>query len=130
MLRTGSIHPNGRRLLAILLVSCVLGAAAACTGRATEEPPGVGAKAERGYQACGPIIAALAQYHQAHGAYPDSLDALVPDYLAAVPAEVNSEPLRYNKRQESYTLSFSYIGPGMNSCTYSPEEEWHCSGAY
>ena len=120
-----------RRLLAVLLViACTLGPTLACAGGGTAEPPGQGEKAELGYQACAPIIEALEQYQEANGAYPDSLADLVPDYLPAVPAEVNDEPIRYELTDESYTLSFSYTGPGLNLCGYSPEEEWRCSGLY
>ena len=102
----------------------------ACAPAATEEPPGVGAKAEMGYAACAPIIEALAKYHEATGAYPDDLQGLDPAYLTSIPAEVNDHPIRYQKTETAYTLSFQYIGPGMNVCTYSPDMKWKCSGAY
>lgn len=102
----------------------------ACSPFATDEPPGVGEKAEKGYAACAPVIAALENYKESNGAYPNSLAELVPDYISAVPTEVNDIPITYEKVDESYTLSFGYTGPGMNRCTYSPEENWHCSGAY
>ncbi len=34
------------------------------------------------------IIAALGEYHAAHGAYPERLDALTPEYLAELPTPV------------------------------------------
>ena len=94
------------------------------------EPPGQGAQAQRGYQAAAPIIAALETYHQAHGQYPATLDTLVPAYLAAIPASVNGYPLTYQAVGGSYTLQFSYAGPGMNHCTYAPSTLWKCFGYY
>lgn len=96
----------------------------------TVDPPGVGEKAELGYAVCDPIISALDQYKADKGEYPESLDELLPDYLSSVPTEVNNEPIYYKKVDRSFTLSFHYIGPGTNTCTYTPEDKWHCSGAY
>ena len=118
-----------KKLKASLLFSALLGLLA-CSIFSTPEPPGVGEKSEKGYAACNPIIAALEKHHMEKGAYPESLAELVPDYLANVPAEVNNEPIYYSKAGESYTLQFHYIGPGTNTCTYTPEDKWHCSGAY
>jgi hypothetical protein len=96
-----------------------------------DELPGEGAKAEEGYQLSEPIIAALESYHAPNGEYPDSLDALVPDYLTAIPSGEQIDELWYVRTDTSYTLSFSYTGPGMNACNYTPEAgEWACSGAY
>ena len=40
---------------------------------------------------------ALERYHLAKGGYPESLSALVPDYLPAVPLDpINGQPLRYH----------------------------------
>lgn len=120
---------NTRGVMVVLVVMVVL-AAFACSALPTEEPPGVGEKAERGYAACSLIIHALEQYHSEKGEYPESLAELTPDYLAAIPTEVNNEPISYMKTEESFSLSFYYIGPGMNICTFTPEEQWQCSGAY
>jgi hypothetical protein len=94
------------------------------------QPPGEGAQAQRGYAAAAPVITALAAYHQSHGSYPASLADLVPTQLSAVPAAVNGYPLEYHAAAGSYTLAFSYAGPGMNHCTYTPENQWHCFGYY
>src|SRR5262249_4436811 len=94
------------------------------------EPPGQGTQAQRGYAATAPIIVALTRYHEAHGSYPDGLEALVPAELASVPAEVDSYPILYRRSADSYTLEFSYAGPGMNHCTYMPQTDWQCSGYY
>ncbi len=107
---------------ALLIMSCNLITEA--------EPPGVGEKAERGYAALEPVIRALEQYQADAGAYPVSLDELAPDYLSSVPAQVNGESIQYTKTDKSYSLAFHYLGPGMNTCTYTPENKWKCSGAY
>ena len=97
-----------------------------------DEPPGVGEKAERGYAACTPIIEALNTYKKAHGSYPTDLEELVPDTIASVPGEFKDGEIWYEKTEAGYILNFTYFGPGMNICKYSPEagEEWKCSGAY
>jgi hypothetical protein len=94
------------------------------------EEPGEGEKAERGYEVCQPIIDALARYSANTGAYPDNLNVLVPNYLAEVPQQVNDIPIRYRKTATSYWLRFSYEGPGMNDCEYTPETGWVCHGYY
>ena len=121
----------------VMLISCILFSRDGIIGIgeklgiiATAEPPGVGEKAERGYSACAPIITALEQVHAQTGEYPDVLAELVPAYIAEIPTEVNQEPITYSKTGESYSLSFYYTGPGMNACTYTPEDRWDCSGAY
>jgi hypothetical protein len=113
-----------------IFLTIILLALTACNLFTVDEPPGVGEKAEIGYAALDPIIKALEQYHTDTGTYPASLDELVLEYLSGVPTEVNDEPISYTKIGESYSLAFHYTGPGMNTCTYTPEEKWHCSGAY
>jgi hypothetical protein len=93
-------------------------------------PPGKGAKAERGYQVCQPIIEALDKYYMAEGEYPLMLKSLSPAYIGDVSSEVNGSPIIYRTTKESYRLEFSYTGPGMNICTYTPENDWHCYGYY
>ena len=99
-------------------------------------PPGQGPKAARGYQRAAPVIAALAQYRQAHGAFPDSLRELVPNYLAdsalAVPTRTQEQyPLEYRADSGGYELAFRYVGPGMNVCRYrSAAAKWNCGGYF
>ncbi len=110
-------------LTAILLImSCKLFIA--------DEPPGVGEKVERGYAALDPVIKALEQYQTEKDQYPETLEKLVPEFISSIPTEVNDESIFYAKSGESYSLAFHYIGPGMNTCTYTPENDWQCSGAY
>jgi hypothetical protein len=109
---------------------------AACSGvppiriGPTDEPPGVGEKAERGYAASEPVIAALETYRVAHGEYPEQLGALVPDYLPVIWTGGDDLDYSYSRSGESYSFSFHYRGPGMNTCTYKPDAGWHCSGAF
>lgn len=94
------------------------------------EPPGKGGKAQAGYTACQPVIDALERYYNEKVEYPDTLTALVPGYLESFPQEVNGEPIKYSQKDDSYTLAFSYLGPGINHCTYAPEAGWDCYGYY
>jgi hypothetical protein len=92
--------------------------------------PGEGEGATRGYEACAPLIAALEEFHKVNGNYPDSIEVLIPDYLDKVPPEVNGDPIIFILQGDTYTLSFSYSGPGNKICIYAPEDGWHCSGVY
>jgi hypothetical protein len=120
--------------IAILLIVLIsLGAAGWWAWRSYQtanEPPGVGVKAERGYRACEPVIAALTRYYEDHGSYPEKLEALLPDYLGEAPLTVNDMPILYRLTEQSYTLEFSFVGPGMNHCSYTPEAKWDCYGFY
>lgn len=109
----------------------ILAVSLACNAIApTEEPPGAGETAERGYALSAPVIAALSQFHDDKGFYPDALTELVPDYIATVPTKNDELDFSYTKTETSYKFSFHYIGPGMNTCTYTPEAQWDCSGAH
>jgi len=115
-----------------LAIAGMLGGAIACVPKmlVKDEPPGVGERAELRYAACAPIIDALEQYRAAKGAYPNSVADLVPEYLPELPGKVNDYGIAYLRTEESYNLEFYYLGPGMNRCAYTPEDEWQCSGAY
>lgn len=109
-------------ILTLFVLSCFL--------VATPEPPGVGEKAEKGYAASELVISALEQYRADKGSYPEELAELIPEYLAVNPLTTEVQDFSYLKNGESYSLSFHYLGPGMNTCKYTPEEKWKCSGAY
>jgi hypothetical protein len=97
----------------------------------TDEPPGVGEKAEQGYAFSEPIIAALEAYKNDHGSYPEDLDQLAPDYLPVAPVAPDDLDYSYSSDGPTYSFSFHYRGPGLNTCTYESEaEEWDCSGAF
>ena len=115
---------HATRALALLLL-------AACPGPG----PGVGPRAQAGYEAATPVIEALARFHAANGAYPDSLAQLVPQYLReGALAEPNpGYPWEYRSVSSgrSYNLRFRYSGPGMNFCDWTPDTRaWDCGGYY
>jgi hypothetical protein len=112
------------RRLRFALCMAVLVAMMACAA------PGEGRKAAAGYALCRPLIDALAEYHNQHGSYPETLEALVPDFVDAVPATYDNLPLEYTRTDTSYTLEFSYQRPGMNTCVYRPDGDWTCSGYF
>jgi len=107
--------PFGLGLLCVVTVAC--------------PAPGKGPKAARGYAQAQPIINALAAYHRAHDAYPDQLSTLVPDYLDSVAVRA---PVEYSKlASDDYEVSFRYVGPGSNHCTYRASARvWSCSGLF
>ncbi len=120
-----------RRCIAALLASAAIWIfPTGCTR------PGQGAKAEAGYQNARPVITALEQYRQRHGEYPAGLRDLVPGELPVsgwkTPAgQPLDEFFTYERSGASYRLQFSYSGPGMNRCAYTPESaKWDCAGAY
>ena len=96
--------------------------------------PGKGRKAKLAYAIAAPVITALKKYHNATGGYPKSLDVLVPKYLAELPKDFSADEmidgiasdkgLGYRKTDKSYEIGFTYYGPGINRCTYTPESGW------
>lgn len=116
-----------RRSRFLVVAAAALAVLTACP------PPGKGPRAERGYRLAAPVIDALERYHQAHGVYPDSLPQLVPAFLpsSALRAPVPGHPFRYGRAPDGYTLTFRYVGPGMNECTWTPvSRSWNCSGYF
>jgi hypothetical protein len=48
---------------------------------------------------------ALGRYRLAEGQFPETLQALVPEYLAAVPEDpIDLQPLRYRRDEEGYVV--------------------------
>jgi hypothetical protein len=119
-----------KSLIFLFIAVVILASLPACSARATEEPPGVGEKAERGYAVSEPVIAALEQYKADKGFYPETLAELVPEYLSVVPTKDGILDFSYTRTETGYSFSFHYIGPGMNTCTHTPENGWKCSGAH
>jgi hypothetical protein len=121
-----------------LVVFVLCGLCALCAGigylfwtRVSVPGPGAGSTADLGYQTCASIIAALERYHAQEGVYPATLDDLVPSYLVeAPPTPEGISEIRYRLRATSFELQFKYIGPGVNTCVYTPETGWTCSGYY
>lgn len=119
----------GAALVAAVLFACNVSSAVDTSP--TDEPPGSGESAEKGYALNEPVIAALEQYRADHSSYPEKLAELIPDYLPEVPTKTDELDFSFSSDGANYRLSFHYRGPGMNTCTYTPEEkDWKCSGAY
>jgi len=54
------------------------------------------------------IACALERYRLTHSAFPDALDALVPQYLAKVPNDIiNGQPLHYRRTEDGLFLLYS-----------------------
>ena len=54
------------------------------------------------------IACALERYRLAHGAFPDQLDALVPQYLTKLPHDlINGQPLHYRRTDDGLFLLYS-----------------------
>jgi hypothetical protein len=59
---------------------------------------------------CAFVAVALERYRRDHGRWPDTLDALVPKYLAAVPTDPqDGRPLRYTRRPDGVVVY--WLGP-------------------
>ena len=95
-------------------------------------PPGKGPTAEAAYSEATPVIAALERFRAAKGQYPDTLAALVPEFAQSVPAETGpGTTFSYKHVGNSFELTFTYTGPGVNHCDYlSTSATWHCGGYY
>lgn len=60
------------------------------------------------------VIVALKQYRQSHGAYPDKLEQLVPEFLPAIPDarfSLTQNTFFYRKTDNSHTLSYMVMPP-------------------
>jgi hypothetical protein len=54
---------------------------------------------------CALVAVALERYRRDHGRWPDTLDALVPQYVAAVPADPqDGKPLRFKRRPDGVVV--------------------------
>ena len=54
------------------------------------------------------VACALERYHLEHGEYPQSLEALVPQYIDAIPHDIiNGEPLHYRRTGDGKCLLYS-----------------------
>jgi hypothetical protein len=123
-----------------LFAVCLVMSATSCMTSSGE-----GFKAKRGYKAATPIIVALDKFHEERGYYPDDLNQLVPAYLPAksliLPQGLTagiqrietsrSSGFGYENDSDSYSLNFSYIGPGINYCFYdSKTKKWTANSYY
>jgi hypothetical protein len=109
---------------------------ACCVVTAACEHPGEGAKAERGYARGKIVIAAIDSFQRARGDWPDSLPELLPDFadssaLVVPSAPQERYPFEFGHEGDGYRLTFTYVGPGMNHCTYASDtKNWDCHGYY
>ena len=54
------------------------------------------------------IVCALARYHLAHGNYPETLDALVPQFIEKIPPDlIGGQPLNYRRTADGKFLLYS-----------------------
>lgn len=76
------------------------------------------------YQSSGAAIQlsfALRAYHQANGTLPDTLDALIPEYLEVIPRDpYDGAPLRYSKEQAIlYSVGNDFTDSGGSSLPFA-----------
>jgi hypothetical protein len=101
------------------------------------DSPGEGKMADLGKAHSTRIVGALDKFRHEHGEYPRSLEELTPNLLTSVQLlEYTSHPAVIEYRRDSpqvFELSFSYTGPGRNTCIYRSDERkngWECFGYY
>jgi hypothetical protein len=91
------------------------------------------------------VACALERYRLAHGSYPETLDALAPQFIAAVPHDlINGQPLHYRRTEDTPAQSASaasgkfvlysvgwnetddggMVGPTKNGRTDSEKGDW------
>jgi hypothetical protein len=60
------------------------------------------------YVALARVAIALERYRLAHGEYPETLDALVPQFIAKLPRDViNGQPLKYRRTNDGAFVLYS-----------------------
>ena len=100
-------------------------------------PPGEGRLAHDGKQRGMILVAALDDFRQRTGQYPDSLRQLMPslsdaDLIAHPTASRQSYSWEYRRDSIfAFQLGFHYVGPGMNHCSITAvKRTWECSGYF
>lgn len=87
-------------------------------------------QAIEGFALFQPVIEALQHYKTVTGEYPETLEDLIPEYIAIMPSYEIGE-VTYSKIDDGYELRFEYYGPGINQCSYTPNsKKWDCFGYY
>ncbi|VAX41764.1 hypothetical protein MNBD_PLANCTO03-1666, partial [hydrothermal vent metagenome] len=73
------------------------------------------------------VMIALERHYLAHGFYPDTLSALVPEYLAVLPIDPwTGEPLRYRLHGEGASAYVLYsVGPDAEDNGGQPDEDFN-----
>lgn len=90
-------------------------------------------KASEAFESLAPVVMVIERYHKDKRIYPRRLVDLVPDYIPQVPRMVNKRPIIYKptEKGKAFTLTFQYLDPDMNFCTYSSlEKNWDCQDYY
>jgi|SRR5262245_6721238 len=82
-----------------------------------------------------PVVSALAAYKTETGDYPRDLRDLVPVYLTPTALRAPEDgplkyPFEYSRDSSGFQLVVRYVGPGMNTCRYSPGQRWACGGYF
>jgi hypothetical protein len=83
-----------------------------------------------------PVVDALERHHAERGRYPESLDALVPAYLAAdalvAPARSPlGRPFAYVRTGHHFVLRVAEAPPGVSECLFaSAARRWYCNGYF
>ena len=120
-----------------LRISMLLTLAAASLSTGGCYAPGEGRVAHFGRMRGAQLIRGIESYHLENARYPKSLNELTPRYLSRNDLiKLLSSPPKFDyisNSPESYELTFSYTGPGINTCSYVAEKVdavWSCSGHY
>jgi hypothetical protein len=97
--------------------------------------PGSGARPRIAKRRASTVAEAITQFQIQRGRLPDSLaelgPAFIPDTILPEFQRWVGYPLEYkpDAGRVTYTLRFSYVGPGMNVCEWPPTGPgWHCFG--
>lgn len=70
------------------------------------------------------VACALERYRLAHGEYPQSLDALAPQFIGAIPHDIiNGEPLHYRRTEDGKCLLYSVGWNGTDDGGLFPSKE-------
>ena len=109
-----------------LIILLVLAGAGYVFYLSQKEKPGEGVKAVAGKAAAQQVIRGLESYKQAHSTYPADLEDLAGEG-GGLPDKILGNPIRYERYDATYDLTFSYATPLPVHCTYSPESRWRCA---
>jgi hypothetical protein len=93
----------------------------------TREKPGTGPGARNGMAASRPIVEAIEAYRASRGNYPTSLDDLVPEFLPALPKNINGHGFDYTRKGlTDFSFTFGYTTPLPVHCSQGSSHKWNC----